>query len=141
MKIGGLVPLFLLENILNLILEYTHNDAKTLSVKGNPIPLYALALQGHNFTDGNIAPVKSGMSLNIFTGVKIRWDDPTIVGLLTGVLDPMYPNLIISNAGKLVSRTMDTEIYLNVTTFDGAIVPIEYGKKLAELYFIQLAEI
>ena len=127
---------------MKLNIEYTHPTAQALSKLGNPIPLYALALQGHPFKEGGSIPLRNSITVNIFTGVKLSWDDPSIVAFISGVHNAYFPAITVLNAGKLItSNNQHQEIFLTVSAMSGELCVVDYGIKLAEVYFIKLADI
>lgn len=126
---------------MSLNLQYTHPLAKTNSYRANPISLYACALQGYPFNNGDTVPIRSGTTILIFTGVVLTWDDPSIVGFMSSVTNPKYPSLTIVNSGKVISNNNNEELYLLVTGSSNDMNLVTYGDKLAEIHFFNLAKV
>jgi hypothetical protein len=122
-------------------IEYTNPRARVCSQKGNPLTLYALGLQGYDFIEGSSIPIKSGIVLNIFTGVKLSWDDTQVIALITPVTNNLFPSMIITQAGTLLESNKDQEIFLTVTGLGANISLLEYGAPIAKINFLKLAEL
>ena len=117
--------------------QYTIPEAAQLSREGNPIPLYALGVQGVAFSHGQTMLLNSTTVLLFNTGVLLNFSDPNVIAVAMSVMNPTKLGLSISGGAIILPKTNTFPIMLPMTG-NGSIM-IEYGTHLADLCFLKAA--
>lgn len=121
-----------------LELSYTNEDARSRSQKSNPIPLYAFQIQGLAFTRGMNTQATSNSAKRVYAGFSLKSLEPNVIGLIVPIVNLQCPTLTMVTGAKVI--TVNEPVYMDMICHDGFTV-IDYGQYLANLYFINLANI
>src|ERR1035437_6508607 len=116
-----------------LELNYTNDDARRTSQKGNPIPLYAYQNQGIHFAKGLSVRVSSNTHLRFFAGFTITALPKDTIGLIVPVTNLNCPTLTLVSGSYIAN--LNTPIYMDMICHSGFTI-IDYGQYLANLYII-----
>lgn len=116
-------------------IRYTLPDAERLSPRGNPIPLFALGVQGQCFNKGDAMPLNNTSIIYFNTGVLLHYGDN--FGIVMTYRNLEQPGLVISGGSFVVPKVDRYPIMIPMAS--NGISLVEYGQQIAELYFFKEA--
>ena len=120
---------------MSLVITYSNADAQQWSKKGAVIPLYAFALQGVPFTQGNVFQVGSGKISRFYTGVTLNSLPPNTYGLIVPHVNYSAIAFTMVHGSKVIQGDPNP-ISLDMVCISGSTL-VEYGQHIADLYFIR----
>lgn len=116
-----------------------HSEAASTFYSGreapNPMPLYALGVQGHSFAHGNCVPV-GGSAQWFLTSVGIMVPDDTLA-LILPYQNPLYRALSMVNPMQIAHDSR--QIMIGLMTAGGHTSLVNYGDVIGHVAFFKKA--
>jgi hypothetical protein len=116
-------------------LDYSITEAQQLSRKGNPVPLFALGIQGMKFARGETMPLGTSSIVRFNTGVILTNPDTTVFAVVMSKQDTDQSNITLAGGSFVLPRSNQFPILIPMTSISTSLV--EYGTHIADLYFLK----
>lgn len=117
-------------------LRYSIPEAQNTSRMGVPVALHVYGITGSQFVRGQLVQLSAGNTTRVFTGINLTVPS-NMLGLITPIEHPVAPGLTLAKGLQTLPPGFSGDINFELTSV-GSTSLLEYGMKIAELYFVEL---